>query len=133
MLYVFDRYDREILPEVELERFWAADKNAAVYKKEYQDRAASYPLKPGMGVHIPVNCPHWVQNADNVSVTLAPSFQFRERDLANIYRCNYYMRKFGFRPRPPGHSSIRDFLKTWSMTGAIGARNMLRRLRGRKY
>ena len=69
VLHVFDRYDREVLPEEEIERFWAVDKNAAVYKEKYQDRARSYSLKPGVGVHMPVNAPHWVQNADNVSVT----------------------------------------------------------------
>jgi hypothetical protein len=132
VLHVFDRYDREVLPEEELERFWAVDKNAAVYKKQYQDRARSYPLKPGVGVHIPVNAPHWVQNGDNISVTLAPSFQFLERELGNVYRWNYYLRKLGARPLPPGRSAVRDRLKGWTMGGGIVARNVLRRVLGRK-
>jgi hypothetical protein len=127
ILHVFDRYDRDVLPEEEIERFWAADKNAARYKAQYQDRARSYPLEPGAGVHIPVNAPHWAQNANNVSVTLALSFQFLESELANVYRCNYYLRKLGLCPLPPGRSRIRDAFKSWAMTRVIAARNLVRR------
>ena len=132
VLHVFDRYDREVLPEEELERFWTVDKNAALYKERFQDRARSYPLKPGVGVHIPVNAPHWVQNADNVSVTLAPSFQYLESELGNIYRWNYYLRKAGLRPLPPGRSNVRDALKGWTMSAAIHARNVVKSLVRRK-
>jgi hypothetical protein len=127
VLYVFDRFDRENLPEEEIERFWAVDKNAAVYKKQFQDRARTYPLKPGSGVHIPVNAPHWVQNYNNVSVTLAMSFQFLETKLGNIYRCNYFLRKLGLKPAPPGRSGIRDALKARAMGAGIGLRNLVRR------
>jgi hypothetical protein len=131
VIHVFDRYDREVLPEEELERFWAVDKNAAVYKERYQGRARSYHLQPGVGVHMPVNAPHWVQNANNISVTLAMIFQFPESILGNIYRWNYYLRKAGVRPLPPGRSKIRDTLKAWTMGGAIGVRNRLRTILGR--
>jgi hypothetical protein len=131
-LYVYDRYDRENLPEEELERFWTLDNNAAVYKKQYQDRANTYALKPGVGVHMPVNAPHWVQNADNISVTAALFFQFPETALGNIYRWNYYLRRAGVRPMPPGRSRVRDALKSWTMAGALGVRGALKRLRGRK-
>lgn len=127
-LYVFDRYDREVLPEEEIERFWAVETNAAVYKKQYQDRAKTYALKPGVGVHIPVNCPHWVQNDDNVSVTLAAEFQFLETHLGNIYRMNYFLRKAGIVPLPPGRSKVRDALKSWTIGSANGARRVLKRV-----
>jgi hypothetical protein len=122
-LHVFDRFDREVLPEEELERFWAVDKNAAVYKPHLQARATSYEFKPGMGVHMPVNAPHWAQNHDNISVTLAMIFQFPESALGNIYRCNYFLRKAGIRPSPPGRWKIGDTLKRWTMGGALGVRN----------
>ncbi len=123
VLHVFDRYDREVLPEEEIERFWAVDKNAAVYKEKYQARARSYSLKPGVGVHMPVNAPHWVQNSDNISVTVAMIFQYPESVLGNIYRWNYYLRKAGVRPLAPGRSKVRDALKSWTMGGAIHVRN----------
>ena len=128
VMYVFDRYDREVLPEEEIERFWSADNNAAVYKEQYQSRGREYHMRPGMGVHIPVNAPHWLKNGDNISVTLAVTFQFMDSCLANVYRTNYYLRKVGIRPVPPGRSRMRDTLKAWTMGGAIGARNILRRV-----
>ena len=127
VIHVFDRYNREVLPEEELERFWTVDKNAAIYKEKYQNRASSYPLKPGVGVHMPVNAPHWVQNADNISVTLAMIFQFPESVLGNIYRTNYYLRKLGLRPSPPGRSKVRDTLKSWTMGSMIAVRNAVKR------
>ena len=97
-LHVFDREDREVLSEEEIERFWAVDFNAAVYKPHLQHRAKSYKLVPGMGVHIPVNCPHWVENDDNVSISLSVNFQFKDPLRANTYRANFLLRKLGLRP-----------------------------------
>jgi hypothetical protein len=131
VIHLFDRYDREVLSEEEIERFWSVDNNAAVFKEQYSDRADDYQLSPGTGVHIPVNAPHWLKNGNNISVTLAVTFQFRD-SLANVYRANYYLRKLGICPLPPGRSRVRDFLKAWTMGSAIGARNVLRRLLGRK-
>src|SRR5262249_23928639 len=53
-LHVFDREDREVLPEEEIERFWTVDNNAPNYRPELQHRARSYRLVPGNGVHVPV-------------------------------------------------------------------------------
>jgi hypothetical protein len=109
--HLFDRYDREVLPEEELERFWTVDLRAAVYKPQYQDRAHTYDLKPGDGIHIPVNAPHWVQNNNDVSVSLSIHFRYKESELANIYRMNFLLRKLGLKPVPPGRSAIRDVIK----------------------
>ena len=47
---IFDREDREVLTEEEIERFWSVDNNAARYKEQYQERARAYHLRPGDGV-----------------------------------------------------------------------------------
>lgn len=130
-LYVFDREDREILPEEELERFWATDNNAANYRPELQDRAASYRLVPGNGVHVPVNCPHWVQNDDNISVTLSVNFQFVDSVRADIYRANYYLRKLGINPTPPGKSAVLDRAKATVYSTAYAARRAAKSALGR--
>ena len=128
VIHVFNRYDRELLPELELERFWAKDCNAAIYKEQFQYRAKSYDLKPGVGVHMPVNAPHWVQNGNNISVTLAMIFQFPDSVLGNIYRANYYLRKLGLRPRAPGGSVIGDKLKSMALSSAIGTRDVVKKV-----
>ncbi|HEY1215655.1 MAG TPA: hypothetical protein VGE93_18640, partial [Bryobacteraceae bacterium] len=100
-LYLFDREDRQVLPEVEIERFWTKDNNAPNYRPELQDRAQLYRLAPGNGVHVPVNCPHWLKNDNNISVTLSVNFQFVDSMRKDVYRANYYLRKLGLNPCPP--------------------------------
>jgi hypothetical protein len=126
-LFVFDQNDREVLPEKELERFWTVDHNAARYRPEYQDRAKVFRLRPGDGVHVPVNAPHWVQNDDNVSVTLSVNFQFLDADRGSQYRANYYLRKLGISPSPPGKYLWRDRLKAATLSGAVRLRKLVRR------
>lgn len=108
---IFDRADRAVLPEGELERFWARDDNAAIYKPQYQDRATVIHMTPGVGVHIPVNAPHWVQNGPDVSVSLNFNFDLHDRLLGDIYRSNYWLRKVGLQPAPPHRSPLRDGIK----------------------
>ncbi len=126
-VHVFDREDREVLPEEEIERFWAVDFNAAVYKPHLQHRAQSYKLRPGMGVHIPVNCPHWVENDDNVSVSLSVNFQFKDPLRANPYRANFLLRRLGLRPTPPGRSPALDAVKAYGITPLVWAEKTYKR------
>jgi hypothetical protein len=127
---VFSRYDRDILSEEELERFWSVDRNVGVYKEQYQDRAWTCPLGPGRGVHIPVNCPHWVKNGDNISVSLSVNFEFPDSCLANVYRANHFLRKVGLTPLPPGRSRVRDTMKAQAMGLALGLRRSMKRIVG---
>ena len=131
-IHVFDRYDRDVLPESELERFWSVDNNAPRYRQELQDRAQSTLLSPGTGVHIPVNAPHWLQNGDDVSVSLSLNFQFKNETLGNIYRANHYLRKLGLKPTPPGMNSSLDRLKAFGMSVPVSAAKAYRRALKRK-
>jgi hypothetical protein len=124
---IFDKNDREVLPEEEIERFWTVDNNAAVYKDQYQNRATVYHLAPGRAVHVPVNAPHWVKNDNNISVTLSVNFQFRDSFRADLYRANYYLRKIGLSPTPPGNSRLRDHLKRSVYSRARSLRRMIRK------
>ncbi len=125
-LHVFDREDRDVLPNAEIERFWAIDNNAPVYRPNYQDRAISYKMEPGSGVHIPVNFPHWVQNGNNISVSLSVNFQFLDSLRANVYRTNFYLRKVGLTPSPPGTHKKRDAAKSFAMSCALAVRRIIR-------
>ncbi|MBD5656451.1 MAG: hypothetical protein IAI50_14895 [Candidatus Eremiobacteraeota bacterium] len=110
-VHVFDREDRDVLPEDEIERFWTIDNNSATYKAALEDRATIYPLDPGCGIHLPVNSPHWVQNGSEVSVSLNINFHYRDEILADVYRANYWLRRFGLRPTPPRRSIALDSVK----------------------
>jgi hypothetical protein len=110
-VHVFDRKDREVLPESEIEQFWAVDNNAPIYKPQFENRATIVELTPGDGLHIPVNSPHWVKNGPEVSISLSINFHYRDAILGDIYRCNYWMRRCGFQPRPPLQSPFQDDMK----------------------
>ncbi|CCE09367.1 conserved hypothetical protein [Bradyrhizobium sp. STM 3843] len=125
-IHIFDRDDKDVLPEEEVERFWAVDNNAPVFRQNYQDRAKSYRLAPGNGVHIPVNFPHWIQNDDNISVSLSVNFQFLDSMRANVYRSNYFLRRLGVTPSAPGAHKMRDAAKSFAMTCALAARRVVR-------
>jgi len=126
---IFDRNDREVLSEEEIEQFWSVDHNAPRYKPELQHHATVYELRPGNGVHIPVNCPHWVQNGNNISVSLNVNFQYRDAMRANLYRLNFVLRKMGLQPTPPGTSAAKDKVKSVAVLPLVWAKNCLR---GRK-
>ena len=120
-IYLFDPRDREVLPEHEIERFWAVDNNAAIYKPEFQHRADECVLRPGEGLHIPVNAPHWLRNHDNVSITASLNFTFKDELLANVYRANYALRKCGVRPDAPGRFPMRDAFKRKAVSAVMAA------------
>jgi hypothetical protein len=129
-IYMFDQRDKQVVPETELEAFWAVDKNAGRYKPELQDRATPYRLIPGNGIHIPINDPHWLQNDNNVSVSLSVNFTLKDSERANIYRANYFLRKAGLKPAPPFTSPIADGLKNAMMNASyVPARSAIRTLR----
>lgn len=128
-IYIFDRDDREVLPEEEIEQFWAIDNNAAKYRPQFQDRALAFRLTPGTGVHIPVNCPHWVKNGDSISISVSINFQFHDRVRGNIYRVNHALRKLGLNPTPPGRMAWKDSLKGAVMTPLVTGRRLIRRPR----
>jgi hypothetical protein len=131
---VFDKHDRDVLPEEEIERFWMVDNNAAVYKPHYQDRATVYHMAPGKVIHVPVNAPHWVKNSNNISVTLSVNFQFRDDFPAHVYRANYLLRKLGLSPTPPGKSNTLDALKCGVMKASYDpakrAKQLFRKIGG---
>ena len=129
---IFDREDREVLTEEEIEHFWTVDNNYPRYKEQYQERARVFHLQPGNGVHIPVNCPHWLKNDNNVSISLSVNFQYHDSARGNLYRANYALRKLGIRPSPPGQSAWRDSVKKSAVGGLLGARSLFRAIRGRR-
>ena len=122
---VFSRYDREVLPEEEIERSWAADTNAAIYKPGLQSHADVVTLSPGIGVHIPVNAPHWVQNGGEISVSAAILYHWWNSAYANVYAANYVLRKkFHMIPTPPFRSSALDLVKQPVGAAFLWARNL---------
>ena len=126
-IHLFDRADKDIVPEDELERFYTVDNRASQYKPQFEKRAMVYDMTPGTGVHIPVNTPHWLQNGPEVSVTLNINFQFKDAEVTNLYKANYYLRRAGLKPTQPGASPLADWAKSRAFTAAIALKRRLRK------
>ena len=125
-IHLFDRADKQIVPDEELELYWTADNRAARYKPEFESRAIIYNMTPGTGVHIPINCPHWLKNKNNVSVTLNVNFQFYDHYWANLYKANYYLRRAGMKPASPGNNPAGDRLKSFAFTAMHRAKQAMK-------
>ncbi|WP_260734502.1 cupin-like domain-containing protein [Tunturiibacter lichenicola] len=128
-IHIFDRNDREVLPEEELERFWSEDNYAATYPLAHEDRAKVFTLRPGAGVHIPLNNPHWLKNGDAISISLSINYQYKDTTRKNVYQANYYLRKMGLKPRPLGNSPFVDSVKASAVTLTHAVSTRLRRLK----
>ncbi len=102
----------DIVPDDQLERFYTGDFEAAEYRAELQHRGTIFRLDPGSVVHHPPLAPHWVQNGEDVSVSVSIGFCLRPLDrVARVYQVNHFLRRLGLRPTPPGKSALRDGLK----------------------
>ena len=125
-IHLFDRADKDVVPDDELERFYTVDNHASRYKPQFEDRALVYDMSPGNGVHIPVNTPHWLKNGDEISVTLNVNFQFHDSEIANLYKANYYLRRAGIKPGIPGHNTAADRLKAIAFSAALAVKRRLK-------
>jgi hypothetical protein len=126
---VFDRNDRDVTPETELESFWSKDNNAGKYKPQFQDRAYVFEMRPGTGVHIPVNSPHWLRTYDQVSISFSISYQYKDTRRKHVYQANYYLRKLGLTPTPPGRSSLLDNTKRAIVSTGFAAKSVVKKLK----
>ena len=108
-VYVFPR---SLLTEQQIEdRFTFSHRNLK-FDASYQNRAEAFVLSPGVGVHIPIAAPHWVQNGDSVSISFSITFRTAESEReAALYRFNSKLRARGLRPAPVHSSPVRDSLK----------------------
>ncbi len=120
---MFDPADREIVSNVDLERFFSGAHRNPRFDERWQGRATECRLEPGRGVHVPVAAPHWVKNGDRVSVSFSVTFRSaRSKRIANIHQMNHRLRRYGVRPSALGASVLRDHVKhgaNWLIRGAL--------------
>jgi hypothetical protein len=120
---LFPATDRELVPDQEIERYYSGDFSAAFYRQEMQDRGTVFRLTPGEVVHHPPLAPHWVKNGDNISVSISINYCMKTLEKrARVYQANYFLRKMGLKPVPPGLSPLRDSLK-WRVISTMEHRH----------
>lgn len=134
-MYQFDRNDRQIISEQEIERTFTGSRNL-VFKDEYQARAQEFVLRPGMGLHVPVTTPHWVKNGPEVSISFSITFRSKvSQRREGLYKFNAALRKSGVTPNPIGHFPLADTFKFVSFKTFLLAKHLVSRnsLRRRNY
>ena len=99
--------DRSILSDEDIERFYSGKHHSLPFKDEW--KGTRRPVRDGAGdrrVHIPVNHPHWVTTADEVTISFALTLETAETHRrSTIYAFNHYLRRCGLKPKPFGHSA----------------------------
>ena len=129
---MWDREDRFVLPEAELEKFYASFVHRNLpWREVFQTTAWMVPLEPGQGLHFPVAVPHWVKNGPEVSISFSITFRSdssERREL--IYRANANLRKLGLSPHPPGRSILLDSTKRAAFSALSELKRVLSRRSG---
>jgi len=124
--------DRAVIGEEQLERYFASAAHRNLeHRPEFDAHAGSFVLQPGYGLHVPIASPHWVQNGDQVSVSLSITFRTRRSvERERLYQLNARLRRLGVQPTPPRRSALRDRVKLvadrWARRGRRGLRALLR-------
>lgn len=110
--------DPGVLSVEELERFHGGAHRNLAFRERYRALAAAFVLSPGLGVHVPVTSPHWVQNGPGVSISFSLTFRTRASvRRAHAHRANGYLRRMGLEPSPVGVSALGDELKHLLLRG----------------
>lgn len=127
-LRVWDRDDRAILAEDDLERFYDGARRNLSYRGDFDAKARAFELAPGDGLHVPINSPHGVKNGDAVSVSFSITFKTpRALRRGALLRVNARLRARGWKPSPPGLHPARDAAKWGLFRAARGAKRLLGR------
>lgn len=105
-VWVCDPKDRQTVTDEEIERYYSGHQNAGTYKPGVEARATEFVLQPGEAVHIPTHGAHWVQNGNNISVSLSLNFEYPPSKYKYVSIANYGLRRIGLKPKPPGESPV---------------------------
>jgi Cupin-like domain len=110
---VWDPADREAVSELDLERFLSGGRHRNLpWHEGLAGRGVRFELGPGDGLHIPVTAPHWVQNLDEVSVSLSVTFRSEVSEAREaVFKVNRLLRTLRLAPRPVGTWPLVDGLK----------------------
>jgi len=125
--HLFDNDDRSLVSEELLESAPTKHRNLP-YELGFESRATVYDLKPGEGVFVPYQVPHWVRTGDDYSISMAITWRSADVVRRNkLIFMNAWLREKGFPQAAPGSKPALDGLKVAAYTAARSALEPLRR------
>ncbi len=119
-IHIYDGTDRSLIDDRELERYWGLGR--IEMPKDAMGR--DFDMRPGIGIHNPVHFPHWVQNGPTPSISLSLGF-VSKRDLSEVFRLNYRLRRLGFSPTAPESNVRLDDAKRTALSSVRSIRHFL--------
>jgi hypothetical protein len=126
-LYVWDPWDRSVVPERGQELFHSYHSRELVkFTDTLREKATVFDLEPGQGAFMPSTAPHMVENGDNASITMSFTFytnSTRRRSL--VYRGKTHLRRLGFNPFPFGRREFGDEALYQTMRAYTGAKDFV--------
>jgi hypothetical protein len=110
---VWDPADRDAVSELDLEKFLSGGRHRNLpWREDLAARGVAFELGPGDGLHIPVTAPHWVQNLDEVSVSLSVTFRSEVSEAREaVFKVNRMLRALRWAPAPVGRRPFVDGIK----------------------
>ena len=128
--HVYDNSDRSIASEEALEEVVVKHRNIP-YEARFDAKCTTYNLKPGDGVFVPYQWPHWVRTAGSYSISLSLTWKSEDvRRRNDISTMNSMLRSIGIPQNPPGVNPTLDTAKLAVFRTAAGAVEPLRRSEG---
>lgn len=125
--HVYDNRDRSIASDEALEGSAVRHRNLP-YDPKFDARSTTYNLKPGDGVFVPYQWPHWVRTADTYSISLSLTWKSDSvRRRNDIFTVNSMLRGLGLPQKAPGQSPALDAMKLTMYRAAAGAVAPLRK------
>lgn len=126
---IYHVYSPTALTEPELEQFYfrgVIDIAQVELNKRDPKQEHVFRLSAGSGLHQPQNAPHWVETGDDISISYSFFFEtMGARKISRTRGFNYYMRRAGANPMPPGARPHLDAFKSDAMRMWIPCRKTL--------
>ena len=108
-MHLFPRNDERFCSQEAQEAFHTGGHRNLNYDPSFEDGGDVHELNAGDALYVPVTAPHWVQNGDQVSLSLSVTWRSREsRKESHLHKVNNTVRKLGLRPPKPGMRKMRD-------------------------
>ena len=127
LVYIYNGNDRNVLSPEMLEQYWTGNLPKIDYPQELPHGHWQYTLKPGNGVFNPAIFPHWLQNGEEVSISVSMNFKRKKNATIGAQRANHFLRKLGLKPTEPGMNAGIDRTKELFFGRAYEAAKSMKR------
>ncbi len=127
IFHVYDNRDRSIASDDLLEDVVTKHRNLR-HDPAFDAKAIHYRLRPGDGIFVPYQWPHFVQTADSYSISLSITWKSAEVRWRNdVFTMNAMLRGLYLPQRAPGEHPALDALKVAALRSVVALVEPLRR------